>query len=35
MKEHKRYIERSDLKGANNLEVSVYYSKGGMSYFSR
>jgi hypothetical protein len=34
MEEKKRYIERNDLKGANNLEVSVYYSKGGLSYFS-
>jgi hypothetical protein len=34
MKEHKRYVERGDLKGANNLEINVYYTKGGMSYFS-
>jgi hypothetical protein len=34
MKEHKRYIERSDLKGATHLEVSVYYDKGGMNYFT-
>lgn len=34
MKQHKRYIERSDLKHGNNLEVSVYYTKGGMSYFT-
>jgi hypothetical protein len=34
MKEQKRYIERGDLKGANNLEVSVYYYKGGTSCFT-
>jgi len=34
MKNHKRYIERSDLKGATHLEVSVYYTKGGANYFS-
>ena len=34
MKEQKRYIERHDLKGANHLEVSVYYFKGGTSYFT-
>jgi hypothetical protein len=34
MKEQKRYIERGDLKGANNLEVSVYYYKGGTSGFT-
>ena len=34
MKKHKEYIERSDLKGATHLEVSVYYTKGGANYFS-
>lgn len=34
MKEHKKYIERNDLKNANHLQVSVYYSKGGVNYFS-
>ena len=34
MKEHKRYIERGDLKGATHLEVSVYYAKGGVNCFS-
>lgn len=34
MKKHERHIERGDLKGATHLEVSVYYTKGGMSYFT-
>lgn len=34
MKEKKRYIKRSDLKHGNHLEVSVYYTKGGMSCFT-
>ena len=34
MKKHKEYIERSDLKDATHLEVSVYYTKGGANYFS-
>lgn len=34
MKEQKRYIERNDLKRGTHLEISIYYSKGGMSYFS-
>ena len=34
MKQHKNYIERSDLKDATHLEVSVYYTKGGANYFS-
>ena len=34
MKKHERYIERDDLKDANCIKVSVYYSKGGHSYFS-
>jgi hypothetical protein len=33
MKSQDKYIERNDLKGATHLEVSVYYSKGGVSYF--
>lgn len=27
-------MERSDLKTGSHLEVSVYYTKGGMSYFT-
>jgi len=34
MQKHKEYIERSDLKDATHLEVSVYYTKGGANYFS-
>ena len=34
MKKHKEYLERSDLKDATHLEVSVYYTKGGANYFS-
>jgi hypothetical protein len=34
MKEQKKHIKRDDLKNASHLEVSVYYSKGGYSYFS-
>ena len=34
MKKHEKYIERGDLNGATHLEVSVYYTKGGMSYFT-
>jgi len=34
MKKHVNYIERSDLKDATHLEVSVYYTKGGANYFS-
>jgi len=34
MKDYVKYIERGDLKGATHLEVSVRYSKGGMSYFT-
>ena len=34
MQEHKKYVERGDLKGATHLEVSVYYTKGGANYFS-
>ena len=29
MNRHEKYIERSDLKGATHLEVTVYYTKGG------
>ena len=31
MDRYEKYIERSDLKGATHLEVSVYYAKGGPS----
>jgi len=34
MKKHEKYIEHDNLKNATHLEISVYYSKGGMSYFS-
>lgn len=34
MKEHKRYIARGDLQNASHLEVSVYYTRGGMSAFT-
>ena len=34
MKKHEKYIERDDLKGATHLEISVYYTKGGLSYFT-
>ena len=34
MQKHKEHIERSDLKNATHLEISVYYTKGGMNYFS-
>ena len=34
MKKHEKYIERSDLKDASHLQVSVYYTKGGDNYFS-
>jgi hypothetical protein len=34
MREQKKYIKRSGLKEGNHLEVSVYYSKGGMSYLT-
>lgn len=34
MKEQKRYIERNDLKNGSHLEVSVFYTKGGMSCFT-
>jgi hypothetical protein len=34
MKEQTRYIERSGLKDGNHLEVSVFYDKGGKSYFT-
>jgi len=33
-RQYKRYIERSDLKGATHLEIRVNYNIGGMSYFS-
>ena len=34
MKRHEKYIKRDDLQGANHIEVSVYYTKGGMNYLS-
>jgi len=34
MKERKRYMEHSGLKGATHLEISTYYTKGGTNYFS-
>ena len=34
MKKHKEYIERSDLKDATHLEVSVYYSNGGTNFYN-
>ena len=34
MKKHDKFIERDDLKDATHLEVSVYYTKGGASYFT-
>jgi len=34
MKRHEKYVERSDLKNATHLEINVYYTKGGMNYFS-
>ena len=34
MKKHDKYIERSDLIDATHLEISVYYDKGGTSYFT-
>ena len=34
MKEHKEYIKYDNLKDATHLEVKVYYTKGGPSYFS-
>ena len=34
MKKHKKYIERSDLKDATHLEVSVSYDKGSICFFT-
>ena len=34
MEKHKKYIEKDNLKDATHIEVSIYYDKGGMSYFS-
>lgn len=34
MKDQKRYIEHNDLKHGSHLEISVFYTKGGMSYFT-
>lgn len=32
MKKHEKFIERTDLKGATHIEVSVYYVKCGTNY---
>ena len=34
MKKHEKYVECGNLRNATHLEVSVYYSKGGISYFT-
>ena len=34
MKKHEKYIERNDLRDASHLQVSVFYDKGSMNYFS-
>ena len=34
MQKYEKYIERSDLRDANHLQVSVFYDKGSMNYFS-
>ena len=34
MKEYKKYIETNEFPGNTHLQISVYYSKGGTSYFS-
>ena len=34
MQKHEKYIERDDLIGATHLQVSVFYDKGGVSYFN-
>lgn len=34
MKEYKKYIENNNLQDATHVEVSVSYSKGGMSYIT-
>ena len=34
MKRYEKYIECGNLKDATHLEISVYYSKGGLSYLT-
>ena len=34
MQKHEKYIERNDLRDASHLQVSVFYDKGSMNYFS-
>jgi len=34
MKKYEKYIERDDLTDATHLNISVYYDKGGMNYFT-
>lgn len=34
MKEYKKYIENNNLQDATHIEVSVSYSKGGLSYIT-
>ncbi len=33
-KKHTEYIETNEFPGSTHLDVSVYYSLGGMNYFS-
>lgn len=34
MEDYKKYIEDDRLQDATHIEVNVYYSKGGMNYFT-
>lgn len=34
MKSYDTYIETKDFPGNTHIQISVYYSKGGMNYFS-
>ena len=34
MKKHGKYIETTEFPGKTHLEVSVYYQKGGINYFT-
>ena len=34
MKEYRHYVENDNLQNATHVEVSVTYSKGGVSYFT-
>jgi len=34
LKKYREHIERNGLINATHLEVSVYYTKGGLNYFS-